>query len=370
VGQSQQFTATAYDANNSSLGALANADLNWSATAAIGAIDANGTFTASAAGSGMVTAIYLPNPAISANASVAVSVLPPSGGGSGSTGSNNAGGAYKTAATVSFTCAGKIGEVKITVLDSKVTNATVDVFYLGEPRIKVFTKGISGTTTVPFQPEKAGDYELHVTVGADQTTAGFFVPYCSQETVNVTQNITVRLEPVRELVFTKLVKYPGGFSKLFSVYKTTDGQSESFDSDITLYFNYTGNSTLYGFDILDSVPSSVVAHTGQIAFADRPTVASSEPRFEWHVGSLGKGGKLSYSYSFGRPLTEQMISLFEAPTLRTSAQQPSAQQDAGLLAASIGPIFGIKLQFFGVALVSAVLLALLYFFMFRKREEE
>lgn len=372
VGQSQQFIATAYDANNSSLGALANSGLNWSASAGIGSIDANGTFTAAAAGTGIVGAVYLQNPAISANASVSVSTLPPSGGGggSGSGGSNNAGGAYKTATTVSFTCAGKIGEVKITVLDSKVTNATVDIFYLGEPRIKVFTKGISGTTTVPFQPEKAGEYELHVSVGPDQQSARFFVPYCGPDMPNVTQNITVRLEPSRELIFTKLVKYPGGFSKLFSVYKTTDGQSESFESYITLYFNYTGNSTLYGFDILDSVPASVVAYTSQIEFADRPTLASPEPRFEWRVGSIGKGGKLSYSYSFERPLTEQMIDLFEAPTLRTqSAQQASAQQGAGLLAASIGPIFGLKLPVLGVLLAFVVLLALLYFFLFRKKEE-
>jgi hypothetical protein len=373
VGQSQQFIATAYDANNSSMGTLANSDLNWSVTAGIGSINANGTFTATAAGNGTVGATYLPNPAISANASVTVSVLPPSGGGggSGSSGSNNAGGAYKTATTVSFTCAGKLGEVKITVLDSKVRNATVDIFYLGEPRIKVFAKVISGTTTVPFQPEKAGDYELHVSVGPDQQSARFYVPYCGPQAPNETQNITVRLEPSRELIFTKLVKYPGGFSKLFSVYKTTDGQSESFESSIVLYFNYTGNATLYGFDILDSVPSSVVARTGQIAFADRPTAAETEPRFEWHVDSIGRGGKLSYSYSFERPLTEQMIDLFEAPTLRAKPeQQPSAQQqDAGLLAASIGPIFGLKLPVIGVLLAFVVLLALLYFFLFRKKEE-
>jgi hypothetical protein len=188
----------------------------------------------------------------------------------------------------------------------------------------------------------------------------------------VTTNVTVRLAPSRELIFTKLVKYPGGFSKLFSVYKITDGQSEEFETAITLYFNYTGSSARQDFDILDSVPTSVVARTGQITFADRPSAAASEPSFEWHVRSISPGGRLSYSYSFPRPVTEQMISLFGAPSIRSAEAAPAQAkpQDAGLLAASIGPIFGIKLQFFGVALVSAVLLALLYFFMFRKREEE
>jgi hypothetical protein len=41
-----------------------------------------------------------------------------------------------------------------------------------------------------------------------------------------------------------------------------------------------------------------------------------------------------------------------------------------LLAASIGPIFGLRLPVLGVLLAFAVLLALLYFFLFRKKAEE
>ena len=372
VGQSQQFIATAYNASGASLGVLPNANITWSVdNSTIGTIDANGTFTALAIGNAAVSATYGP---LSANASVTVSqfVPPPNGGGSGSGGSNSGGGSYKTSTTVSFSCAGKPGDVKITVFDSKVTNATVDIFYIGETRTKVFTQEISGTTTLLFTPEKAGDYALHVSVGADQTSASFFVPYCGPQTVNVTQNITVRLAPVRELIFSKLVNYPGGFSKLFSVYKITNGQNEEFETDIVLYLNYTGNSAKYNFAILDSVPTSVISRAVQISFADRPAVLASEPRFEWHVNSIAKGGKLAYSYSFARPVTEQMIALFEAPSIR-SAGEASAQatpQDGGLLAASIGPIFGIQLPVIGVLLGFVALLALLYFFLFRKKEGE
>ena len=370
VGQSQQFIATAYNASGASLGVLPNANLTWSVdNSTIGTIDANGTFTALAIGNAAVSATYGP---LSANASATVSqfVPPPNGGGSGSGGSNNGGGSYKTATTVSFSCVGEAGTVKITVFDSKVKNATVDIFYLGEPREKVFTQEIAGTTTIPFTPEKQGEYELHVSVGPDQTSARFFVPYCGPETQNVTQDITVRLEPRRELIFTKLVKYPGGFSKLFSVYKITDGASENFESVIVLYFNYTGDASIYGFDILDSVPTSVIARTSQISFASKPTVAYSEPRFEWHVSSIGKNGKLSYSYSFERPLTEQMIDLFDAPSIRLAGEPVQATQDAGMLAASIGPIFGLDIPIIGVLIAFVVLLALLYFFLFRRKEEE
>ena len=376
MGQSQQFIATAYDASGASLGVLPNMFLNWSATPGIGAIDANGTFTASAAGSGIVTAVYAatsPLAQISDTASVTVSqfVQPPSGGSSG--GSSNGGGAFKTSTTVSFSCMGKPGTVKITVFDTKVKNATVEIIYTGGSKSeKALSTEINGTTSLSFTPEKAGDYVLRVSVGTDQTNANFFVPYCGPQTANVTQNITVRLEPSRELIFSKLVAYPGGFSKRFSVYKMTDGQTESFESDIVLYLNYTGNSTKYDFDILDSVPSSVLARSNQITFADRPGVLSSEPKFEWHVKSVSKGGRLSYAYSFSRPLTEQMISLFGAPAIRDSGASTPAKpaQDGGLLAASIGPVFGMTLPLIGVVLAFAVLLALLYFFLFGKRKED
>jgi len=380
VGQSQQFIATAYDSSNVSLGVLPNSNISWSVTSGIGTIDANGTFSASSIGSGTVTAVYTPaSPlaAISGNASVTVSQFVPSpiGGGSGGSGGSNSNGgsAFKTSTTVSFSCMGKLGDVKITVYDSSVKNATVEIIYMGGAKSeKVLVKEITGTTTLSFTPERSGDYTLHVSVGSDQTSANFFVPYCGPETLNVTQNITVRLEPVRELVFSKLVNYSGGFSKRFSVYKISDGQAESFESDVVLYLNYTGNSTKYDFDILDSVPSSVLARSNQITFADRPSAVSSEPKFEWKVKSVSKGGRLSYAYSFSRPLTEQMIALFDAPSIREAGAGPQAvpQQDSGLLAASIGPIFGITLPLVGVLLAFLVLLALLYFFLFGKKKEE
>jgi uncharacterized protein (AIM24 family) len=377
VGQSQQFSALAYDSQGALLGSVPNENLSWSATPGIGTINSSGLFSAASAGSGLVMATYT-GPSvtwISANASVSVSEMAPApigiGGGSGSGGgTGSAGGSFKTATTVSFTCAGKIGDVKITVFDSNEDNVTVDIFYLGASvREKVFTKAIAGSTTLSFIPEKAGNYALHVSVGADQTSANFFVPHCGAQAANVTQNITVRLEPARELVFSKLVHYPGGFSKRFSVYKITDGQDEEFESYIVLYFNYTGNETKRDFDILDSVPSSVLARSSQIMFADKPSAMATEPRFEWKVGAVSKGSRLSYAYSFSRPLTEQMIGLFEAPSIREAGAAEQGQ-GGGLLAASIGPIFGLTLPLVGVLLAFLVLLSLLYFFLFRKKKEE
>ncbi|MFA6329003.1 MAG: hypothetical protein WCY41_06185 [Candidatus Micrarchaeia archaeon] len=372
VGQSQQFVATAYDASGTAIGVLPGSSLNWSST--FGAINTNGTFSATAPGAGTVSAAYN-NAGIStlhANASVSVSQMAPSTGGSGS-GSGNGGGSYQTSTTVSFSCVGKVGSVKITVFDSKLHNATVDIFYLGDARTKVFTQEISGTSEVSFTPKTAGDYELRVFAGADQSSARFSVPACGPQATNVTQNITVRLEPSRELVLSKLVNYAGGFSKRFSVYKTTDGQTESFESDVVLYFNYTGNSTKYSFDIIDSVPSSVLSRSSQITFADRPSVVSSAPNFEWHVQSIPKGGRLSYTYSFSRPLTAQMIALFDAPAIRSSEVVPAQAKPSsgqGLLAASIGPIFGLTLPLLGVVFAFLVLLALLYFFLFGKKKED
>jgi hypothetical protein len=379
VGQSQQFIATAYDSSGASLGVLPNSNLSWSVTSGIGAIGANGVFNASTAGSGVVTAVYTATSLlalISDNASVTVSqfVPNPTGSGGSSGGSNgNGGAAFKTSTTVSFSCMGKPGTVKITVYDPSVKNATMEIVYMGGAKSeKVLVKEITGTTTISFTPEKAGDYVLRVSVGTDQTNANFFVPYCGPQTANVTQNVTVRLEPSRELVFSKLVFYPGGFSKRFSVYKITDGQTETFESDIVLYLNYTGNSTKYDFDILDAVPTSVLARASQISFADRPSVVSSQPKFEWHVKSISKGSRLSYAYSFSRPLTEQMIALFDAPTIREAAAGPQAKpaQDAGLLAASIGPIFGITVPLLGVLFAFLVLLVFLYFFLFGRKKDE
>ena len=102
-------------------------------------------------------------------------------------------------------------------------------------------------------------------------------------------------------------------------------------------------------------------------------MASSEPKFEWHVKTVSKGGRLSYAYSFSRPLTEQMIALFDTPTIReagTGSQAKPAAQDGGLLAASIGPIFGITLPLIGVVVAFLALLSLLYFFLFGKKKEE
>ena len=377
VGQSQQFTATAYDSSGIAIGAVPDANLSWSASPAIGSIGTDGTFTAIAVGSGIVSANYTDasNP-LSASANVSVSAMPPAptgGSGGGSSASNgNGGGSYQTSTTASFSCVGKMGSVKITVYDSGVKNATVEIIYMGGARSEtVLSQQISGTTTLAFTPSEEGDYALHVSVGPDQTSANFFVPYCGPQSANATQNITVNLQPSRELVLSRLVAYPGGFSKRFSVYKITDGQGEAYESDIVLYYNYTGGSPKANFDILDAVPSSILASSGQITFQDRPGAVSQGPSFSWHVNSISNGGRLSYAYSFSRPLTDQMISLFSAPTIREAGTGTAAiASDGGLLAASIGPIFGIQFPLIGVLVGFVVVLALLYFFLFGKKKEE
>jgi len=285
---------------------------------------------------------------------------------------SNGGGSFASSVKVSFTCVGKAGTANINVFDKTVKNATVNIFYLNGSRYeKMLAQSINGSTIVSFTPGKAGNYELHVSVGTSQTNANFFVSSCSPPPVNVTKNNTVLSEPKRELIFTKLVNYPDGFSKRFSVYKITTGQVESFESNIALSLNYAGNSTKYDFDIIDSVPSSVLTRSNQITFTAQPSARSSEPKFEWHVKSLSTGGQLSYSYRFSRPLTEQMIAMFDAPTIReTGAGSQAKQEDSGLLAASIGPIFGITFPFMGALFAFLVLLAVLYFFIFGRKKEE
>ena len=119
---------------------------------------------------------------------------------------SNGGGSFASSAKVSFTCAGNAGTMDITVFDNAVKSATVDIIYLGGSRNeKVFTQVVNGTTNISFTPGKAGDYELHVSVGSDQTNADFHVPSCGVQAANITQNVTVRLAPERELIFTKLV---------------------------------------------------------------------------------------------------------------------------------------------------------------------
>ena len=68
-----------------------------------------------------------------------------------------------------------------------------------------------------------------------------------------------------------------------------------------------------------------------------------------------------------------MISMFGAPKIRMgneTAPQPSVSNEGGLLAASMGPVFGIRLPVAGVAFAFLLLLAILYLLLFERKDED
>ncbi|MCX8174584.1 MAG: Ig-like domain-containing protein [Candidatus Micrarchaeota archaeon] len=387
TGQTQQFVAKAYDANGNFIRDLAASEVNWSVNNTVGRIDADGLFTAVGVGTTTVRADYranTPGLPIFATAIVSVSSLPPSTGGGGGaligTGSNNGGGSFRTSTKVGFTCEGQPASVAITYYDSAAPEATVAIYHLGQERTSLaFSQKVSTTTALSFTPQKAGNYEIRVSLGTDQTTTSFYVPPCTPQTANVTQSVTVRLAPQRELVLSKTVRYAGGFSKLFEVYKISrDATATDYESQITMTYTNSGNALQEAL-IMDSVPSGVVASASQIFFETQPSSITygQAPRFEWNVKAIPAGGKAQFKYSISRMLTEAMIEKFEAPRLITTEErlalaQASQEQSKDLLTASIS-FAGISLSAWLVLvlLLGLILAFLIYAFVFsRKRKSE
>ena len=260
----------------------------------------------------------------------------------------------------------------------------VDVFYTGEGGFKnVFSQRISSTGELSFTPQKAGGYELHVSLGADQTTASFSVPECTLGTPQAPQEITVNLQPEKELLFSKTVDYENGFAKQFSVYKITSAGSESFSTEVVLQYTNSGTESRDGFVIYDAVPASILSSSSQISFATSPAnmgASGGNPAFSWNVASLPAGQTIKYSYSFQRLLTENMVGRFASPSARAKSQSLpliGSQDDAGGAAGS--GLFASLFTFEGVAVplaailagIGVIVLALLgYLFVFGKKREE
>jgi len=385
VGQSQQFIAVGYDSAGNSLGNLTN--VSWSLGIPIGTIGAGGLFSAnSGTGNSTVTATYIganTSKKITANATIIVlsaPVTPPNGGSGGSSGgSGSGGGAYRTSALLQVSCAGRSMPVTVTYYDSSAPSATAEIFYLApEGTQKVFSRTISTTTVMQFTPEKAGDYELRVSLGTDQTNANFRVPECSAQTINTTQNITVNLSPSRELVLQRRAVYDGGFTKEFRVYRISLGSNVDYETEVDLYYTNGQNSALSNLTIQDSLPTSIVSRAGQVTFSPYPSSVESgaDIAFEWSGKSVDSGKQLLFSYSFGRQLSEQMINGLAAPravfaqeTIRGTVSGTS-ETEGGLFASLFG-VFGggISLANLLFILFALVLLFLIYTFVFGKKSE-
>ncbi|MCX6769586.1 MAG: Ig-like domain-containing protein, partial [Candidatus Micrarchaeota archaeon] len=367
VGDMQNFTAI-FHSGNGSVASLPASSVNWlSDNTSVGTIDQNGIFTANSSGYNTVGALYSEsNYSYSASTLVTVNPIPAvapnngNGGNSGTyAGSGNGGGSFKTSTVASFSCSGKSGSVKITYFVSGSPEATVEVIYLGENDEKVLKKIVSGTSTFGFTPQKEGRYEVRVSLGVDQSSAYFTVPACTGENAFVQQNVTVQLQPKTEIILSKTIRYENGFTKKFEVYRTTDGSIERYNTEITL--TYTGTKNLYNVTVLDSVPKSIVSGASQIAFGKSPTRTTSGDSigFEWGARSIVNGEKVTYSYSFARPLTASMIDAFAVPSLLVKTEIPSSQggQDIGsMISASIGALggFSLPLVIVGFVLVAAV----------------
>jgi len=324
--------------------------------------------------------------------SIPVAVRAPSSGGSGNTGgsggssggSGSTGGAsYRTATTVSTTCAGKEGAIKVAYLVKSAPSAIVNVFYTGDGGFKkIFTQAVNSNSTIPFTPLYVGSYELHVSLGADQTTASFSVPECSSGTPQAPQETTVRLQPQKELLFSKTADYANGFSKKFSVYKITDSGTESFLTQISLRYSNNGGEEKSSLAIYDSVPASIISAPSQISFENYPAnlgTTNGNPSFSWNVRALAPGQSVEYSYSFKRLITENMVGRFASPSAKASPQSlpligsPESGTGGGSgLFASLFTVGGMAIPLVAVlAGIGAIAVGLLaYLFVFGRKKEE
>ncbi len=316
--------------------------------------------------------------AFSCSMPVAVALMASGTGGSGSAGQNSGGAIFRTSTTVAVSCAGKPSAVKVTYYDKSAPSAVVDIFYISAGAFtEVFSQPITGTATLPFTPEKAGDYELHVSLGSDQATQGFSVQECGPQNENSTREaVNLRLEPGRELVLSQTISYGGGFANDFLVYLVTgEGAGAYYATEIKLHYAYGGNKPRQDFAISDSVPTAVVSKVGQISFNDYPDYFAPGPevRFEWGVGKIKNGEPLSFSYSFARPLTEQMIGSFAPPRIASIADRAATshgpQPQSDLAASFISTeIFNMPLAYILAAFVGIAIAVMVLGFIFSGRK--
>ena len=284
---------------------------------------------------------------------------------------------YASSASPPTGCAGQPMQLEVSLYGNGVGAATAEIYYISESgNSKVFSESANNSTTLTFTPEQPGIYQLRISLGTDQTTMEFAVPECSPATIKESQASAVGLEQKRELVLQKLLGYPGGFSKEFSVYRISASQGTAYQTDIVL--SYRNSGVAQKVTIEDSVPSSIVSGAGQIAFDSYPdSVSPGQPVvFDWKDRQVTAGGQLRFSYSIGRQLSAQMMEGMGAPKAIASQEEAasgptgSAPQDIGgnILASLFSLGSGISLPL-PILLLAAALLFLVYTFVFRKEEE-
>ena len=296
-------------------------------------------------------------------------------------------GTYSTTTKVVVTCAGDEGQVNVGYLTPGSPSALVEIFYVeGNTYSNVFSDNTSTTSSLPFVPEKAGTYELHMSIEGVQTASDFTVPSCGLDVKPSPRTITVSLSPQLELELSRRVAYAGGFAKVFNVYRVSsqaNGTRASYSTEITLTYTNTGGA-MENLTIADSVPRAVLSSPDGITFQDQPSAVVSvpEPTFTWNIRSIAAGATASYSYRIERQLTDQMIDSFAPPRVLAAGEainapaSPSGTLPGGdLLAAFFGygisvPGFSMPISTFVMAACGIVLLALAALFVFGRRKEE
>ncbi len=297
-------------------------------------------------------------------------------------------GTYRTTTKVVVTCAGDEGQVNVGYLTPGSPSALVEIFYVeGNTYSKVFSDNIGTTSSLPFVPEKAGTYELHMSIEGVQTASDFTVLSCGTDVKPSPRTITVSLSPQLELELSRRVAYAGGFAKVFNIYRVSSGENgteASYSTEITLIYTNTGGA-MENLTIADSVPRAVLSNPDGITFQDQPSAVVSvpEPTFTWSISSIDAGATVSYSYRIERLLTNGMIDRFEAPRVLVAGESirapaspaGSALPGSDLLAAFFGyginvPGFSMPISTFIVAACGIVLLALAVLFVFGRKNEE
>lgn len=180
----------------------------------------------------------------------------------------------------------------------------------------------------------------------------------------------MQLQESRELLLSKTVDYSGGFSKEYKVYRITGGDSESYATEITLYYSYTGKEGS-SLSITDSVPGSVISSSGQIAFESYPDRFDSlqDISFTWKA-KPSAGQTLRFVYSFPRLVTEQMIAKFAAPTADATQQPtpligiPEGQSTESGLFASLFTLGGVAIPLIAIIAGVAAIAMGLFVYMF------
>jgi hypothetical protein len=327
----------------------------------------SGTLPPSSPASGSETGAYVPpvlppsidstttNPLSTGGSGTASGNAGGVGASGGTVGDVSAGSSFKTSVQMVFSCAGKPGEITVSVYVENIGDARVEVFYLnGGERELVLSEEIVGTTSFGFTPEKVGGYEVRVHVGVEQSSAYFSVPMCSPGTEDVERAVSIRLKGERELALSKTVYYEGGFVKRFEVYKNVANGRETYTTDVRVTF--VSDRDYSNASLFDSVPKSVVSNSALIEFAKKPSRFTHQGQvgFEWDLEKVREGDELGYTYTLPRSLSEGMIESFEAPKLICQSQPKG--QEGSLLAASIAIAgFDLPVAYLAAAAALAVI---------------